>query len=73
MLIPWPALGITQPAPGTAMKVEAAITSWSRERWMSLSGQPPAAAMAAPMLWHPMQLGDGLAVKVPHATAGAPG
>jgi hypothetical protein len=73
MLIPWPALGITHPVPGATLHAEAAMTSWSRERWMSLSGQAPAAAMANPAAWHAMRLGDGLAVKSPHPRDGTPG
>jgi hypothetical protein len=73
MLIPWSALGIALPSPGAKLRIEAAMTSWSRERWMSLSGQPPARAMTDPALWHAMRLGDGLAVKAPRAAAGAPG
>ena len=39
MVIPWSALGIAPPAPGTQLRAEIAITSWHRERWMSLSGR----------------------------------
>ena len=47
-LIPWSALGIAPPAAGTPLRVEIAVTSWDRDRWMSLSGRPPAAAMRDP-------------------------
>jgi len=59
MLIPWSALGISLPAPGTTLRAEVAITSWDGERWMSLSGQPPDAAMEHPETWHAMRLGRG--------------
>ena len=55
-----------------AIRAEAAMTSWYRDRWMSLSGRPPGAAMADPAGWRPMHLGDGIAVSAP-ARAGAPG
>ena len=41
MVIPWSALGIAAPMPGTQLRAEVAITSWDRERWMSLSGRAP--------------------------------
>ncbi len=74
LLIPWAALGVAPPAPGATLKAEVALTSWHRERWMSLSGHPPDAALADPALWRTMRLGDGLTVTAPtpHA-AGAPG
>ena len=49
------------------------MTSWHRERWMSLSGEMPERAMADPARWRPMRLGDGLAVTAPAPPAGAPG
>ncbi|MGE5270893.1 MAG: hypothetical protein ACM3JG_14600 [Thiohalocapsa sp.] len=73
MLIPWSALGVAPPATGARLRIAAAMTSWHRERWMSLSGKPPAAALADPSLWRTMRLGDGLAVHSPSAGAGAPG
>jgi hypothetical protein len=73
MLIPWSALGIAPPALGAALKAEVALTSWHRERWMSLSGRAPDAALADPSGWRAMQLGAGLAVTVPTPRAGAPG
>ncbi len=73
MLIPWSVLGIAPPAPGASLKLAAATTSWHRERWMSLSGRPPAAALADSADWHRMQLGDGLSVTAPAARNGAPG
>jgi hypothetical protein len=73
MLIPWPALGIAPPAPGATLRAEVALTSWHRERWMSLSGRAPDAALADPSGWRPMHLGDGLTVTVPSPHAGAPG
>jgi hypothetical protein len=59
MLIPWSALGIAPPNSGAQIRAEVAITSWHRERWMSLSGRPPAAAMAHPESWRRMRLGHG--------------
>ena len=45
--------------PGTQLRAEIAITSWHRERWMSLSGRPPSAAMNDPEGWRAMRLGNG--------------
>jgi hypothetical protein len=59
ILIPWSAIGIAPPAPGVQLRTEIAVTSWHRERWMSLSGQPPAAAMSHPATWRAMRLGNG--------------
>ncbi len=59
MMIPWSALGIEPPAPGVQLRAEIAFTSWHRERWMSLSGRPPAAAMKHPETWRRMWLGNG--------------
>jgi hypothetical protein len=73
LLIPWSALGIAPPAPGMALKAEVALTSWHRERWMSLSGRPPEVSLPDPALWRPMRLGDGLAVTAPAPRGGAPG
>ncbi len=57
--IPWSALGIRPPEAGTPLRVEIAVTSWDRDRWMSLSGRPPAAAMRDPGEWRGMRLGNG--------------
>jgi len=73
LLIPWPALGVAPPAPGASFRAEVALTSWHRERWMSLSGRPPGASLADPAGWRPMHLGDGLTVTAPAPHAGAPG
>ena len=73
MLIPWSALGIAPPAPGAALKAEVALTSWDGERWMSLSGRAPEAALADPSGWRAMQLGDGLTLTLPSPRLGAPG
>jgi len=70
MLLPWSALGVAPPQAGAKLRVEAAMTSWHRERWISLSGDAPERAMADPAHWVPVRLGDGLAFKRP---AGAPG
>ncbi|HJU15390.1 MAG TPA: hypothetical protein VJ770_02875, partial [Stellaceae bacterium] len=72
--IPWAALGIAAPAPGTAFTAEVAITSWHRGRWISLDGRPPQAAMADPAGWLPMRLGDGTQAKdAPPPAARQPG
>jgi hypothetical protein len=70
MLLPWSALGVAPPQPGAKLRADIGMTSWHRERWMSLSGEMPDRAMADPAHWLPMRLGDGLALKRP---AGAPG
>jgi hypothetical protein len=59
MVIPWSALGIDAPAPGAQLRAEIAVTSWHRERWMSLTGRPPSAAMTDPEGWRTMRLGNG--------------
>jgi hypothetical protein len=58
-LIPWAALDAAAPAAGMSLRVDAAVTSWDRDRWMSLSGRPPGAAMGDPAEWRRMRLGDG--------------
>jgi hypothetical protein len=73
MLIPWSALGIAPPAPGASLRAEVALTSWHRERWMSLSGRAPEAALADPAGWRKMHLGDGLTVTAPASRTGRPG
>jgi len=55
--IPWAALGVVRPPAGDRIKVEIAATAWHRSRWMSLSGLPPAAAMAQPERWTTARLG----------------
>jgi hypothetical protein len=62
MLIPWSALGVASPAPGMRLRAEVALTSWHRERWMSLSGRAPEAALADPAGWRCLHLGDGAEV-----------
>jgi hypothetical protein len=75
MVIPWSALGIAAPAPGTKLRAEVAITSWDRERWMSLSGRAPDAAMNHPEDWPAMRLGNGRQIieSLPPFRAAAPG
>ncbi|MBV9199079.1 MAG: hypothetical protein JOY83_04950 [Alphaproteobacteria bacterium] len=58
-LIPWSALRVGPPAPGTPLQAEMAVTSWHRERWMSLSGRPPSETMNDPKGWKRMRLGNG--------------
>ncbi|MGH7045716.1 MAG: hypothetical protein ACREE2_04915 [Stellaceae bacterium] len=72
--IPWSALGIGAPAAGAPLKVEIAITSWDRDRWMSLSGRAPDAALGDIAGWRTMRLGDGApAIETGSRFAGAPG
>lgn len=59
MRIPWAALGVAAPAAGARLRVEIAVTSWDRGRWMSLSGRSPAVAMSWPAAWRAMRLGGG--------------
>jgi hypothetical protein len=61
-LIPWSAFGIAAPAAGAPIRLEAAVTAWERDRWMSLSGRPPEQAMRDPAGWRQMRLGDGAEV-----------
>ncbi|MBO0739015.1 MAG: hypothetical protein J2P48_21050, partial [Alphaproteobacteria bacterium] len=58
MVIPWAAFGVPAAAPGKQLKAEIAVTSWHGERWMSLSGRPPATAMDHPESWRRMRLGN---------------
>jgi hypothetical protein len=60
VVIPWSALGVERPSPGARLRAEIAVTSWHRERWMSSSGEPPAAAMDHPESWPAMRLGNGI-------------
>jgi hypothetical protein len=75
MVVPWSALGITPPAPGALLRAEVAITSWDRERWMSLSGLAPDAAMDRPEAWRVMRFGNGrqMIESLPPHPAPAPG
>jgi hypothetical protein len=57
--IPWSAFGVAAPAAGTGLRADIAVTSWDGERWMSLSGQPPAATMENAETWRAMRLGNG--------------
>jgi hypothetical protein len=72
MTIPWSYLGVEPPVAGGSLKAEVAMTSWHNERWMSLSGRPPAAALADPGGWHGFTLGNGIAVS-PSAKGQTPG
>ncbi len=56
--IPWSALGVSESAAGAKLRVEIAVTAWDRDRWMSLSGRAPGAALADPALWRTMRLGN---------------
>jgi hypothetical protein len=57
--IPWSALGVPAPSPGASLHAEIAMTSWDGDRWMSLSGSAPTAALNDPAGWRAMRLGDG--------------
>ena len=57
MTIPWSLLGVAPPGAGATIQAEIALTSWHRERWMSISGKPPEADMANPAGWHEFKLG----------------
>jgi hypothetical protein len=65
LTIPWSLLGVTPPAPGTTVRAEVAMTSWHRERWMSLSGRPPEQDLADPSGWRVFKLGDGVSTGAP--------
>jgi hypothetical protein len=69
MTIPWSTLGIAPPTAGASLKAEVAMTSWHNERWMSLSGKPPAEDFADPSGWHLFKLGDGISIARPAPTA----
>jgi hypothetical protein len=75
MMIPWSALGNAAPAPGSQLRAEIAITSWDRERWMSLSGSSPDAAMNHPEAWRAMRLGNAsqMIESLPLLPVAAPG
>jgi hypothetical protein len=75
ILIPWSALGDAAPVPGSQLRAEIAITSWDRERWMSLSGRAPDAAINHPEDWSAMRLGNGrqMIERLPPSPAPAPG
>jgi hypothetical protein len=74
-MIPWSALGVRVPSPGARFSAEIAITSWDGDRWMSLSGLAPEAAMKEPARWRAMRLGDGarLIETAPTSSGRAPG
>ena len=60
--IPWDALGVEGPPP-RALRMELAATAFHRARWMSSSGQPPAAALADPADWRRVTLQPRFAPK----------
>ena len=60
--IPWDALGVEGPPP-RALRMELAATAFHRARWMSSSGQPPAAALADPADWRRVSLQPRFAPK----------
>jgi hypothetical protein len=63
MKIPWSLLGIASPAPGASLRAGIAMTSWHRERWMSISGRAPEQDMAEPAGWRDFRLGPALDLK----------
>jgi hypothetical protein len=75
MRIPWPALGVAAASPGASFRGEVAMTSWDGDRWMSLSGEAPEAAMRDPARWPRMRLGDGARMieRAAPISGGAPG
>jgi hypothetical protein len=73
LTIPWSLLGIAPPAPGARITVEVAMTSWHRERWMSISGRPPEQDLADPAGWHVFKLGDGISDGAPTSGRRGPG
>jgi hypothetical protein len=54
--LPWSALGVAGPPPSGRLAVEVAATAWHRARWMSLSGRPPAEALAGAEQWRIVEL-----------------
>jgi hypothetical protein len=72
MTIPWSYLGVAAPIAGASLKAEVTMTSWHNERWMSISGKPPAEDLADPSGWHVFHLGDRISGAAP-ATSRRPG
>jgi len=60
--IPWKALGV-EGSPPRALRMELAATAFHRARWMSTSGEPPAAALARPAGWRRVTLQPRFAPK----------
>ena len=56
-IVPWRALGVTRPT-AEGISFDLAVVAWYRSRWMSLTGRPPAQAMAEPGRWRAYTL-DG--------------
>jgi hypothetical protein len=56
--LPWPALGMAGPPADGRIRVEIAGTAWHRSRWISLSGLPPAEAMAQTERWRDAGLAE---------------
>jgi hypothetical protein len=57
--LPWAVLGVETPPPDENLRMELAMTSFYRARWMSWSGLPPAQAMQDPARWTSVKLGSG--------------
>src|SRR6185437_7900160 len=55
--LPWSALGLARPPASGRLRLDIAGIAWHRSRWMSLSGNPPAAMMAHPERWPVLRLG----------------
>jgi hypothetical protein len=60
LLLPWQALGVTEPPAQRPLRVELATTAWHRSRWMSWSRLPPLVGMQDPTRWHQVQLAGHL-------------
>ncbi len=54
--LPWSALGLARPPASRKLRLEVAATAWHRSRWMSLTGAPPAEALANPERWRTARL-----------------
>jgi hypothetical protein len=56
--LPWDALGVDAPPQSQHIRMELAMTSFHRARWMSWSGLPPAQAMQETARWSEVKLGS---------------
>lgn len=55
--LPWTALGLDGPPAAGTIRVDLAVTSYHRARWMSWSGQPPTDSLHDTTAWHTIRLG----------------
>ena len=65
LTIPWALLGTVAPAAGATIRAEVAMTSWHRDRWMSISGRAPDDDLADPSGWHAFTLGGRVSTGTP--------